>query len=364
MKNNMKFVVITKSDLRFIPPVISVSYILKDLGHNVHVITSGASDSIIEQMRQRNITMDIYPYATATHILGKIWEYLRFRKLVKQRLEELSFDYLLIEGATTIRSLGSFIKKYLYILQISELHDNSRAQLKTIGKVIHQAKLVFMPEYNRTVFYQVWFHLKKRPITLPNKPYFIPSQEELGSLKDKYKELLTIFKSYKVILYQGMFFEERDLSNFIRAIKELGGEYKLVLLGKGMDMLRRYKEIDNTLVHIEFIPAPDYLVFTSMCYLGIVTYDLRSLNTAYCAPNKIFEYAAFGKPIIANNIPGLKLIGDLHAGEIVDENNVLSIKKAILQIEKNYTSYYSGALDCFNSIDNNNTIKQSLKLLD
>lgn len=112
-----------------------------------------------------------------------------------------------------------------------------------------------------------------------------------------------------------MIFEERDLSNFIRAIKELGSEYKLVLLGKDRDMLRKYRQIDDSLIHIEFIPAPDYLLFTSMCHMGIVTYDPGTLNTAYCAPNKIFEYAAFGKPMIANNIPGLKVLSESGAGE-------------------------------------------------
>ena len=65
-KNNMKIIIITKSDLRFIPPVISVAYILKGLGHDVHIITSGASDSILKEMNRKDITIDIYPYTTAT----------------------------------------------------------------------------------------------------------------------------------------------------------------------------------------------------------------------------------------------------------------------------------------------------------
>ena len=176
-------------------------------------------------MNRKDITIDIYPYTTATTVWKKAWEYLQFRQSVKRRLKELSFDYLWIEGAITIRSLGKFIRRYRYMLQISELHDNSKPQLKAISKVIRQAKLVFMPEYNRTVFYQIWFRLKNRPVTLPNKPYFIPSRNELENLKHKYGEQLKIFETHKVILYQGMIFEERDLSNFIRAIKELGSEY-------------------------------------------------------------------------------------------------------------------------------------------
>lgn len=359
----MRFIVITKSDLRFIPPVISVAYLLKDLGHEVHVITSGASASVKEGMKRRGIVMDIYPYTTATTVWGKAWEYLQFRKVVRRRLKELSFDYLWIEGAITIRSLGNFIKNYRYILQISELHDHSKPQLNSISKVIQQARVVFMPEYNRAVFYQVWFGLRKRPVVLPNKPYFIPSRKELEGLENKYTEELRVFKTHKVILYQGMIFEERDLSNFIRAVKQLGEEYKLVLLGKDQDMLRRYREIDEMLIHIDFIPAPDYLIFTAMCHIGIVTYDPRTLNTAYCAPNKIFEYAAFGKPMIANDIPGLKIIHDFHAGVIVDEDSVSSIQGAVLRVEREYEQYSLGALRFFEQTDNSTTIEGVLKLL-
>lgn len=357
----MKFVVITKSLLDFIPPVISVSLILRDLGHDVHVITSGASPTVEEKLKSRNISMDVLPYTTATNPAKKVWEYIMFRRETVKLLKTLSFDILWIEGAITIRSLGESISKYPYILQISELHETSKPQLRSIGKVINDAKLVFMPEYNRTVLYQIWFNLKNRPITLPNKPYFIPAPESMGYLKEKYSSLLEPFRQYKVILFQGMIFPERDLSNYITAIKELGRDYKLVLLGKDENMLSKYRQIDESIIHIDFIPAPDYLVFTSLCHFGIVTYDPRKLNTAYCAPNKIYEYSAFGKPMIGNNIPGLNCLEHYKAGVLVDESSVCSIQEAIIQLDNNYEDYSLGAKKLFKSTDNNRTIKQSLE---
>lgn len=359
----MKFVVITKSHLDYIPPVISVAFILNDLGHSIRILTAGASESIVKQMQIRNIAVDIYPYTNAQNFIGKVYEYLKFRNVVKQRLKELEFDYLWIEGAITIRSLGVFIKDYKYILQISELHDDSSKQLKAISKVIKEAKLVFMPEFNRTILYQVWFNLNKRPITLPNKPYFIPSSSSLASLQLKYSKLLDMFSRYKVILYQGMIFPERDLSNYIRAIKELGDEYRLVLLGRDDNMLDKYRQIDKSLIHIEFIPAPDYLIFTSLCHIGVVTYDPRKLNTAYCAPNKIYEYSAFGKPMLGNKIPGLFGLEQHKAGVLVDEDDITSIKNAILRLDKEYDTFSSGAERFFYSTNNVQTIKASLEKL-
>lgn len=359
----MKIVIVTKSHLDYIPPVISVSFILKDLGHEVYILTAGASPSVLNQMMERNISVDICPYTTSTSYLGRIYEYLKFRKVVKDKLAKLNFDILWIEGAITIRSLGTFIKKYQYILQISELHDEYKMQLKAISKVIQDAKVVFMPEYNRTVLYQVWFNLKNRPITLPNKPYFIPSSVSMRFLREKYSSLLQTFLQYKVILFQGMIFPERDLTNYISAIKELDNEYKLVLLGKDQNMLSQYRKIDESIIHIDFIPAPDYLVFTSLCHIGLVTYDPRKLNTAYCAPNKIYEYSAFGKPMIGNDIPGLKCLEHHHSGVLVDESSVQSIKDAIIKLDSDFEKYSIGAKSLFKHTDNIQVIKESLERL-
>ena len=75
-------------------------------------------------------------------------------------------------------------------------------------------------------------------------------------------------------------------------------------------MLRKYRQIDDSLIHIEFIPAPDYLLFISMCKMGIVRYDRGMLNRVYCVINKIFEYVEFGKLMIENNIYGLKVLSE------------------------------------------------------
>ena len=359
----MKIVVITKSSLDHIPPVISVALILRDLNHEVCILTSGASDSVLSKLNDRGVNVEIFPYTTASNSLKKIWEYMMFRRAIKKRLSELIFDYLWIEGAITIRSLGTFIKKYPYILQISELHENSKQQLKSIGKVIGCAKLAFMPEYNRTVIYQCWFKLINRPIVLPNKPYFVPTTKQLSVFYDNYQKELELFERYRVILYQGMIAQERDLTSFVRAVGLLGEEYKLVLLGDDWGLVDKYKKINPNLIHIKFIPAPDYLAFTSKCYMGIVTYDPRKLNTAYCAPNKIYEYAAFGKPMIGNNIPGLHILRDKKVAELVNEEDVDSIKKSIEKISANYYDYAQNATKFFMEVDNVRVINDALSRL-
>lgn len=360
----MNFVIITKQELQKIPPIISVAYILKDLGHNVHIISCGITNEVKEELSQRNISSEEYPLVTAKNRINKIYQYLKFRSVVKKRLRQLEFDYLWIEAGYTIRAMGTFFTRYKFILQISELHEGSMAVLKSIGRVIHKAKLVFMPEYNRSFIYKGLYHLNQRPIVLPNKPYYIPSVETLKKLEGKYEEYVPLFKKYKVILYQGLITSDRDLSAFAAAIKNIGNDYRFVLMGKDFGCVNKYKQINPDIIHIEYITPPDYLLFTSMSYIGIMCYDPIVLNNAFCAPNKMYEYSAFGKPIVGNNIPGLKVLEQSHLGITVEMSNSQEIIDAILCIENNYDSYSKAASVFYEDCQNEVTIKNAINSLE
>lgn len=359
----MKFVIITKQKLQNIPPLISVAYILNDLGHDVHVISCGITTRIKEEFAKRSIESEEYSLVAEKNPIIKVFQYLKFRYVVKKRLSQISFDYLWIEAGYTIRSLGTFIKQYNYILQLSELHEQSPATLKAIHKVIYNAGLVFMPEYNRAFIYKGWFHLKNLPVVLPNKPYYLPTSTELALLEDNYSDYVNIFKKYKVILYQGRITDDRDLSFFAEAISRLGDDYRFVLMGSYTEMLKKYKRSYPNIIHIDFITPPDYLLFTSLCHIGIVCYDPIILNNAYCAPNKIYEYSAFGKPIIGNDIPGLKVLKENGFGILVDDSDVNSIVSAINELEKKYDQYSNCAHSFYNNCRNDFTIKEAVSSL-
>ena len=357
----MKILVINKDKIENIPPLISVALILNDLGCEVHIITGDISESLSKEFNKRGITYEVYGLYGKSNPITKGYQYLKFRSTIGKRIKQITHDLLWIEGANTIYALGNKIKGENYILQISELHNETKPFIRAIDKVIKDAKIVFMPEYNRCVFYQVWFKLPNRPRVLVNKPYFIPSKTSLVEYENKYKNLLEIFKKKKVILYQGWIQPDRDLSQYILATKEMGEDYCFVMIGVDCGMVEKYKKLDNNIIHIDFIPAPEYLVFTANAYIGILSYNGQILNNAYCAPNKIFEYSAFGLPMIGNDIPALiSAIQYGKTGCIVDENNKESIKKAITNISNNYT-YFSENSKLFNlSIDNKSIIQKAL----
>lgn len=77
------------------------------------------------------------------------------------------------------------------------------------------------------------------------------------------------------------------------------------------------------------------------------------VNALYCAPNKIFEYGKYGKPMIANDVPALKYIfKEYHCGEVVDYPITPNAISTILEkLFSNYDMYSKGALEYYQSVD-------------
>lgn len=363
----MKVIVIHKNKLTNMPPVISAILNLLELGHEVVLIDNEVDDYWHHRLEAAGVRIYEIPSSGRT-FLGKLKDYYIFRKsvfsILKKEMRDANNSLLWVEGANTIVSLGTQIKKYKYVLQILELHEGSKFQLRAIDKVIHDAKAVFIPEYNRACIYQVWFNLRQRPYVLPNKPYFLPTTDELTNISKKYQDILLKLKDKKILLYQGGISMTRMLDQIAQANINIGRRFQLLLVGPEQDKntISKIQAIDNTAIHIPFLPAPDYLVFTSIAYIGYVCYKPTSLNNLYCAPNKINEFSAFSVPMLGNDIPGLKYIfQETGSGVIADTSNVKDIMNKLEYIDENYDALKKNAYNIYAYSDNVATIQSVLQ---
>ena len=366
----MRIFYIHKDKLAKRPPVISTLLILNDLGHKVTLIDEEVSDSWKTKLNQRHISY----FETATVVTGgkmaKLLSYYRFRKSVFRLLNEKITDkentLVWVEGAQTMVALGRKLNNYRHILQIQELHEKSPRQMKAIARVIPTAEAVFMPEYCRTLIYKVLFSLKNTPFELPNKPYVLLEETACERVIKQYAHQVDGLKGKKIVLYQGGIKRIRLLDKIAAAIKQLSG-YHLLVVGPEQEdgVIDELKAITPEITHIDFIPAPDYQAFCRIARIGFVCYQPNSLNNIFCAPNKIFEYAAYGLPMLANNIPGLKYTVETNkAGVLINPEDTASIVAGIKNIEASYDEYVVGAKRLFAEVDNKQTIRDVLEKID
>lgn len=75
----------------------------------------------------------------------------------------------------------------------------------------------------------------------------------------------------------------------------------------------------------------------------------------------MYEYSAFGLPLLCNDIPGLYFLTMQYgAGRVVSDRDLNAIKEAIFDIENNYHKYSEGARQLFDAVDNKETIRLAL----
>lgn len=128
------------------------------------------------------------------------------------------------------------------------------------------------------------------------------------------------------LVYQGTVGEYRNLSFFVKALKYLPNNVKLMLIGRGE--IEYYKKLakelglENRVTLTGQVSNTEMLELLNDCHLGIITYPFTDLNNVYCSPNKIFEYAAMYLPMISTNQSFLnKCLTNYHIGATFKEND-------------------------------------------
>jgi len=178
---------------------------------------------------------------------------------------------------------------------------------------IHHATLVIAANKERAEIMKNYYQLKRTPIVMRNIPqkYNLKSEEYN---KTEYLSLLSVLESDSVlVLYQGNVDCTRGLERFVDAMNYLPPHFKLVIVGSGpcLDWLKDYaKKLEQEKRFLAFGRVPNFLLLsiTQKADLGIVSYPYEGLNNLYCSPNKLYEYAQAGLPVVATDQPPLKYL--------------------------------------------------------
>ena len=366
----MKHIITFNNDIKKYPPIISIINELIKKKHIVYILGYCSSNEIIKKWRELGVIYhQVFIDDVNANAMIKFNRLIKYRNNVKKSIIDIYEDgntNIWVFGVRNLWLLGGMINKYKFIMYLFEVPEfkvpfrfklinpffDYTASMKSASKIV-------CCEYNRSMITKSFFNLDITPQVIPNKPNF--NNKDVPKLsKDIYEKI----KDKKVILYQGVFnFPERKLDTLCEAIKLLPIEYIILLVGDSCEYkdLLESKYKSDKVIFIDFIPFPAYLSITSNAYIGYITYCspenniYQSLNTLYCAPNKIYEYAQCNLPIISNDLPAIRdVLNKYRFGEICDDSSPEEIANKILKIDKNYTKYSnqcSGFVDSFHLSD-------------
>ncbi len=302
--------------------------------------------------------------ASLKGISGKIRHYCRFRRRAWSVIEDAGPKSLLwVAKIDTAMAMGRPLLKRPYVLTLQELHDKYFLYQRAMRLYASHATAVVVPEYCRANIVRCWHHLTKTPFVLPNKPIPLSRERRLPISDPAAREILaSVGPQRRILLYQGGLGPDRDLRPVAKAAAELGDSYRFVILGRPYgDVLPKLREIYPNLVHIPWVRPPTHLEITSHAHLGIVFYNHDALNSIFCAPNKIWEYAAYGVPMICQDIPGLRYtVGLAGAGVCADTNDVSAIVASVRAVDARYANFARDAMLFYESSDTEKIIAQIL----
>lgn len=282
-------------------------------------------------------------------------------------------DIVWVIGDVSLKHLGRKILGTKYILHMLELCEtipyyHSLPIFKMDAtKYSNSAYKMVVSEYNRAHITKAWWNVDRLPAVLPNKPYndHSYSKNEKITKSDEAKNVIDKLKGKKIILYQGLITKERPLDEYIKAVSDLGDDYAFVIMSNGEDT---YKHLgSNNYYFIPFVAPPYHLQITSHAHIGVLSYvptpnQSSILNAVYCAPNKLFEYASFGIPMISNDVPALKYEFDTKKCGIAVKNlTKKEIYESILKIEERYEEFSKNSKKLYKSVDIKEKIAEILK---
>lgn len=313
----MNILVVHNPEIGRWPPVRNLIENFLNNGHKVVLVTKDESQSL--QIENSNLTVHLLKSYKRGNYFRNIFSFIvneyKLKIILKSYIGKC--DILWTTTDSSVRALGRLVYKYKHIMELLELAEDMplipKLSFPKVGlkKYAKKAWKIVVPEYNRAHILKTWWELKDLPYVLPNKPYRV---EAISISTDNEKIIEKMKKEKrKIILYQGVFYEDRKLDAFAEAVEYLKKEYVFYIMGRSngiqKELCQKYKSIE----YIPFIPAPNHLAITKYADIGVLPYipqkvaHYSSLNALYCAPNKIYEYAAFGLPMIGSDVPGLML---------------------------------------------------------
>lgn len=234
--------------------------------------------------------------------------------------------------------LGVMLKKCWKAKLVYDTHEletekNGDAGMrKKFGKwlerwLIKQVDMTIVVGENIADWYANTYRMP-RPVVVLNAPLRRALQ-----YRNHFREQLGIREDQKILLYQGGLALGRGVALILEAFKARTDD-KVVAVFMGYGPLHKdIKVVAQSRSNIFYYPAvaPDVVLeYTASADIGISLIENTCLSYYYCMPNKLFEYAMAGIPVLVSNMKEMAALVEKNSmGAVIQEFTPPAINHAI-----------------------------------
>ncbi|MCY2987484.1 MAG: glycosyltransferase [Planctomycetota bacterium] len=214
---------------------------------------------------------------------------------------------------------------------------------------VSKADLVIAANPERAEVMRSHYALEERPTAVRNIPPAPTSRSTDAEVVARFPGLRKDAPSDVHLVYMGDVCMARGLRLLVESLEFLPSNYKLVCVGGGPDLpdFRRIEASDpeHRIRVTGVVPHDQVFDLVRQADIGVVSYSMSGINNILCAPNKVFEYAQAGLPMVATCQPTIRAIFDKwKIGALVGCDGVVTpqeIAKAVQEVGSHRDHYAS-----------------------
>ncbi len=292
---------------------------------------------------QKNLYFQLIKYIELS--IKIIWRY---------RKEKINIVSVHSVGLLPLGVVLKFIYKSKLVYDAHELETekaDDRGVKKYLAKILEGfllkfTNLVIVVSDSIADWYAFSYNVQ-RPLVILNAPF-----KQALVRQNFFRDSLMISEGETILLYQGLLTKSRGVNLILDAFKQRKDRrFVVVFMG--------YGPLENEIVttaqsfsNIYFFPAVSQdivLQYTASADLGIHLIQNTCLNHYYCLPNKLFEYAMAGLPVIVSNMYEMSnLVQREGIGLVISDFSADSINSALdslikMDLPKMRSNAYSAA---------------------
>lgn len=176
-----------------------------------------------------------------------------------------------------------------------------------------------------------WYE-KMYSITRPTVVLNAPKRRDLIKTNHLRKDL-SIREDQVILLYQGGLTSGRGVEMIMDAFKLRDTDNAVVVFMGYGPLTEKIKKLTADNKNIFYYPAvaPDIVLeYTASADIGLSIIENTCLSYFYCMPNKLFEYAMAGLPVLVSDMKDMaSLVQEYKMGGVVKDFSIAGINQAI-----------------------------------
>ena len=304
-------------------------------------IASFHGDGILESESVTD-NIQINRFKLKTRKLGKTF-FIRSIKYFEFILRILFFYSNKNISVINVHSLGLLPLGYVYskIWNTKIVYDAHELETETNGlsgfkkKVLKIIEKVLIKKVDGIVVVSEkiadWYENEydiERPKVVLNTPCISEIEKN-----NYFRKNFSISDKSKIFIYQGALFRGRGIELIIETFKERqDNRAVIVFMGYGeLDKeIKHAADISANIFYHQAVPSDVVHKYTASADVGVSLIENTCLSYYYCMPNKLFEYAMAGLPVVVSNMPEMSdFILKHNMGLVIGESSIISLNEVV-----------------------------------